>query len=57
MAQGSDTATRAQDSYGIKGIAHMVVIGRSGQNLRVHRGYPKAGVDDGIEDLNEALAE
>ena len=33
------------------------LLGKSGQIMRVHRGYPKAGVDDGIEDLNEALAE
>jgi hypothetical protein len=33
----------------------MVVIGKGGQILRVHRGYFEEGVDDVVKDLNEAL--
>jgi thiol-disulfide isomerase/thioredoxin len=57
MLVASDTAQQAQDSYGVNGIPHMVIIGKSGQIMRIHRGYSEAGVDDVIEDLNKALAE
>jgi len=57
MLVASDTAQQAQDSYGVNGIPHMVIIGKSGRILRVHRGYSEAGVDDVVEDLNKALAE
>jgi hypothetical protein len=56
MLVASDTAQQAQEAYGVNGIPHMVIIGKSGQIIRVHRGYSEAGVDDVIEDLNQALA-
>jgi len=34
-----------------------VIIGKTGQIIRVHRGYSEAGVDDVINDLNLALAQ
>jgi hypothetical protein len=33
------------------------LLGKSGQIMRVHRGYSDAGVDDGTEDFNKAFAE
>ena len=57
MLVASDTAQQAQESYGVKGIPHMVIIGKSGQILRVHRGYSEDGVDDVVDDLNKALAQ
>lgn len=57
MLVASDTAEEAQQAYGVSGIPHMVIIGKSGQIIRVHRGYTEAGVDDAIKDLNLALAQ
>ena len=57
MLIASDTAAEAQQAYGVSGIPHMVIIGKAGQILRIHRGYSEAGVDDVIKDLNQALAQ
>lgn len=56
MLVASDAAKDAQQAYGVSGIPHMVIVGKDGQIMRVHRGYSDAGVDDVIEDLNQALA-
>jgi peroxiredoxin len=57
MLVASDAGAQAQRSYGVSGIPHMVIIGRDGHVIRVHRGYSDAGVDDAIDDLNRALAQ
>jgi hypothetical protein len=51
---GGEVARRA---YGVNGIPHMVIIGRDGRIVSVHRGYTDAGVDAAIADLNRALAQ
>ena len=56
MLIASDAGKEAQQSYGVHGIPHMVIIGKDGRVVRVHRGYSEAGVDEVIEDLNQALA-
>ena len=35
----------------------MVIIGKTSQSIRIHRGYSEAAVDDVIADLNLALAQ
>jgi len=57
MLVASDTGATAQRAYGVNGIPHMVIIGKTGQIIRIHRGYSEAGVDDVIDDLNLALAQ
>jgi thiol-disulfide isomerase/thioredoxin len=57
MLVAHDIATEAQRSYGVNGIPHMVIIGKDGRVIRVNRGYSDAGVDQAIEDLNQALAQ
>ena len=56
MLVASDTGAAAQRAYGVNGIPHMVIIGKTGQIIRIHRGYSEAGVDDVVDDLNLALA-
>jgi peroxiredoxin len=53
----SDAGRDVQRSYGVHEIPHMVIIGRDGHIIRVHRGYSEAGVDDVIADLNRALSQ
>ena len=52
----SDPDESAQRAYGVNGIPHMVIVGRDGRIVRVHRGYTDSGVDAAIADLNHALA-
>ncbi len=51
-----DVANRAWDAYGVRGIPHMLIIGRDGRIVRVHRGYTEKEVDAVIADVNAALA-
>jgi peroxiredoxin len=57
MLVASDAAAQAQGAYGVKGIPHTVIIGKTGQIIRIHRGYSAAGVDDVVNDLNLALTQ
>ena len=52
----SDANGAAQHAYGVNGIPHLVIIGRDGRILRVHRGYSEDGLDDILADINRALA-
>lgn len=57
MLIASDAKQEAQRSYAVKGIPHLVIIGKDGHIIQVHRGYSEAGVDAVVEDLNRALAQ
>jgi peroxiredoxin len=57
MLVASDAAEEAQKAYGVTGIPHMVIIGKTGMIVRVHRGYNEEGVDEVVKDLNQALDE
>ena len=43
-------------AYGVKGIPHMVIIGKDGKILHVHRGYSEAALDGFVAEINAALA-
>ena len=43
-------------AYGVHGIPHLIIIGRDGKVIRVHRGYSDAGIDSIIAEINSALA-
>lgn len=57
MLVASDAGHEAQKAYDVNGIPHMVIIGKDGHILQIHRGYSEAGVDAVIDDLNRALAQ
>lgn len=57
MLVASDAAKEAQQAYGVNGIPHMVIVGKDGRIVRLHRGYTEEGVDRFIDDLNRALAQ
>jgi thiol-disulfide isomerase/thioredoxin len=46
----------SSDAYGVRGIPHLVLIGRDGKVISVHRGYSEASVDSIIAEINAALA-
>jgi peroxiredoxin len=52
-----DAGGGARKAYGVNGIPHMVIIGRDGHILQVHRGYSEEGLDDIVADINQALAQ
>ena len=47
---------QARDAFGVKGIPHMLIIGRDGKILAVHRGYSEESLDGIIAEINAALA-
>ena len=51
----SDASGQARQAFGVKGIPHMVIIGRDGRILRVYRGYSEDSLDAIIADINKAL--
>ena len=51
-----DDRADAREAYGVHGIPHLVIIGRDGKIIAVHRGYSEAGVDGIIAEINRALA-
>jgi thiol-disulfide isomerase/thioredoxin len=50
-----DSDKRASETYGVIGIPHMVIIGRNGKIVRVHRGYDESSLDAIVVDINRAL--
>lgn len=55
MVLGNDPDNEAQNAYGVKGIPHMVIIGRDGKILRVYRGYSESSLPDIVADINLAI--
>ena len=43
-------------AYGVNGIPHMVIIGKDGKILHVHRGYSEKALDGFVAEINAALA-
>lgn len=56
MTVAHDSNSEGSKAYGVKGIPHMVIIGKNGRIVRVNRGYSEEGVDRAIADINLALA-
>ena len=52
----SDSSGNAQKAYGVNGIPHMVIIGRDGHILQVHRGYSEGSLEEIVAEINLALA-
>ena len=52
-----DTFKKPSEAYGVNGIPHLVLIGRDGKVIAVHRGYSEDGVDAIIAEINKALGD
>jgi len=52
-----DPVKASAAAYGVNGLPHLLIIGRSGRILKVYRGYSESSLDGIIADLNLALAE
>ncbi len=53
MAHDDDGEIRA--AYGVNGIPHMVIIGRDGRIVAVHRGYNENLLPEIADNINQAL--
>lgn len=51
-----DVGGTASRAYGVKGIPHMVIIGRDGRVLQVYRGYDESLLPEIVDDINRAIA-
>jgi thiol-disulfide isomerase/thioredoxin len=51
-----DAGDKGWNAYGVRGIPHMVIVGRDGRIVRVNRGYDKNHLPQIGDDLNHALA-
>ena len=52
----NDYYKRYSTAYGVHGIPHMVIIGKDGKILHVHRGYSESALDGFVAEINAALA-
>ena len=46
----------AREAFGVSGIPHLMIFGRDGKVMRVHRGYSERSLDGIIAEINAALA-
>ena len=51
----NDPRQRYADAYGVNGIPHMVIIGKDGKIISVHRGYNEDALDGLVAEINAAL--
>jgi thiol-disulfide isomerase/thioredoxin len=51
-----DPDKKGADAYGVKGIPHLVIIGRDGRVMNVFRGYGESSLDGIVTSINQALA-
>lgn len=52
----NDPDKRARTPYGVNGIPHMVIVGKDGKIINVHRGYGEESLDKLVAEINAALA-
>jgi thiol-disulfide isomerase/thioredoxin len=48
----SDETGRAGKAYGVRGIPHMVIVGRDGRIAAVHEGYSEAALHGILDEIN-----
>ena len=56
LMMAHDFRKQASEAYGVHGIPHLVIIGRDGKVISVHRGYGEDSVDTIVSEINAALA-
>jgi thiol-disulfide isomerase/thioredoxin len=49
-----DPDRKAQEAYGVRGIPHMVIVGRDGKIVAVYRGYSEDSLDSILASINRA---
>ena len=52
----NDEDEKGSDAYGVKGIPHLVIIGRDGKIAQVYRGYGEAMLPGIVDVINKAIA-
>lgn len=50
-----DPGEQSAKAFGVKGIPHLVIIGRDGKIVRVYRGYGEDSLEGILADINAAL--
>ncbi len=55
MTMAYDPGEMGAKAYGVKGIPHLVIIGRDGKIVRVYRGYGEETLSRIVEDINAAI--
>lgn len=50
----SDEYGRAGEAYGVKGIPHMVIVGRDGKIAAMHEGYSEQNLQTILDEINTA---
>ena len=56
LAFTHDHGKQASDAYGVKGIPHLLIIGRDGRLARRHVGYSEDSIEPIVQEINAALA-
>lgn len=51
-----DLDRASQNAYGVKGLPHMVIVGRDGKITAIHTGYGEGALTQIAADINRALA-
>jgi len=51
----NDRDDRSQRAYGVKAIPQMVIIGKDGRILDIHKGYGEKSLDGIVDEINRAL--
>ncbi len=52
----NDRSERAQRTYAVKSIPHLIIFGRDGHILHIHDGYGDKELDAIVDEINQALA-
>jgi len=52
----NDRSERAQRTYAVKSIPHLIIFGRDGHILHIHDGYGDKELDVIVDEINQALA-
>ena len=55
LGMAYDPQNIGQAAYGVKGIPHLVIIGRDGVIIRVYRGYGEETLNQITDDINLAI--
>jgi thiol-disulfide isomerase/thioredoxin len=50
-----DTDDKGAKAYGVNGIPHLVIIGRDGKIIDVHRGYGESSLPEIVAAINQAI--
>jgi thiol-disulfide isomerase/thioredoxin len=55
LTQTHDQDKRGAIAYGVKGIPHLIIIGRDGKIIEIHRGYGESTLPQIVETINAAM--